>query len=149
MLQLVKNKLYSALGAAVHDKSQKQLFPGQEESQDNPFGFLGRMNGIHFCKRIRTKILKISKHAPFKNSTVLDLCFMYLTWFKLDFAFEVDISGGENTVIQIRIESPDRHIQFRMVCEDLIGGLPMIDQRCDEHIFLMKFVLCHVYTSSG
>lgn len=149
MFQFAQNKFYSALGEAVHDKSQKQLFPGQEESQDNPFGFLGRMNGIHFCKRIKTKILKISKHTPFKNSTVLDLCFMYLTWFKLDIALEVDIPDSENAIIKISIESPDRHIQFRMVCDDLIGGLPLIDQRCDDHIFLMKFMLCHIYAGSG
>ena len=121
MLQFVKNKLYGTLGSAVHDKSQKQLFPGQEESQDNPLGFLGRMNGIHFCKRIKTKILKISKHTPFKDSTVLDLCFMYLTWSKLYLTLEVDIPCSENAILQIRIESPDRHIQFRMVCDDLIG----------------------------
>lgn len=149
MLQFVKNKLYSALGAAVYDKSQKQLFTGLEESQDNPLGFLGRMNGIHFCKRIKAKILKISKHTSFKNSTVLDLCFMYLTWFKRDLALETDIPCSENAIIQIRIESPDGYIQFRMVCDDLIGGLPLIDQRCDDHIFLMKFMLCHIYAGSG
>lgn len=112
MLQFVENKLYSALGAAIHDKSQKQLFTGQEESQDNPFGFLGRMNGIHFCKRVKTKILKIRKHAPFKDSTVLDLCLMYLTWFNVaeDLGISLKDNAAKKIMNDIDIQKQDRMV---------------------------------------
>ena len=36
-----------------------------------------------------------------------------------------------------------------MVCDDLIGRLSLINKRCNDHVLLTQFMLCHVYTSPG
>ena len=85
---------------------------------------------------VRGKRLKVSIHPSLKEGTVFDLCVMALTRFELHFAFEVDVPGGKETIIQIRVKSPDGHIQFRVVCDDLVRGLTLGDQRGDDHILL-------------
>ena len=36
-----------------------------------------------------------------------------------------------------------------MVCNDLIGRLSLINKRCNNHVLLTQFMLCHVYTRPG
>ena len=36
-----------------------------------------------------------------------------------------------------------------MVSNDLVGRLPRINKRCNDHVLLMQFMFCHVYTSPG
>jgi hypothetical protein len=45
------------------------------------------MDGIHFSEMIKLQLLKICKHASFKNRTVLDLSLMDSSKFELYFAF--------------------------------------------------------------
>ena len=56
-------------------------------------------------------------------------------------ALQVDIPGGKDPFIQIVVKSPDGHIKFRVVGQDLIRGLPLCDQRGDDHILLPEFML--------
>ena len=64
-------------------------------------------------------------------------------------ALQVDISGSEDPFIQIVVKSPDRHIKFRVVGEDLIRRLPLCDQRGDDHILLPEFMLCQADAGTG
>lgn len=74
---------------------------------------------------VRGKRLKVSIHPSLKDGTVFDLCVMALTRFEFYLAFEVDIPCGKEALIQIGIKSPDGHIQFGMVCDDLVRGLSL------------------------
>ena len=69
--------------------------------------------------------------------------------FEFYFALQVDIPGGEDPFIQIVVKSPDGHIKFRMVGEDLIRGLSLRDQRRDDHILLPEFMLCQADAGAG
>jgi len=60
-----------------------------------------------------------------KDVTVCDLRFMAFTWFELYFVFRINVPCSKQSLIEIGINSPDRKIQFKMVCEDLIGRLPL------------------------
>ena len=74
---------------------------------------------------------------------------MTLTGFKFHLPFQVDVPCSKKTVIQIGVKSSDGHTQFRVVCDDLIRGLSLCDQRGDDHIFLSEFVLCHTDAGTG
>lgn len=47
---------------------------------------------------------------------------------ELRLAFQVDIPGCKESLIDVGVDGTDGHIQFRMVCYDLIGRLSLIDQ---------------------
>ena len=55
----------------------------------------------------------------------------------------------EFSIIEVGVKGSDWHIQFRVVRNDLIGRLSLINERSNDHVFLMQFLFCHVYTSSG
>ena len=65
------------------------------------------MNGVHFGEIVKPKRLEICKHASIENSTIFDLCFVYLTWFELNLALQVNVSCGKDAVIKIRVQCPD------------------------------------------
>lgn len=56
------------------------------------------------------------KHLPVLNLRVMDL-----PGFKFDLAFQVDISGKQNSLIDVIVESVDGDAQFRVVSNDHIG----------------------------
>lgn len=149
LFQPVKDGTDSALCTTVHKKGQKEFFLFQEERQEDFLGFIGRMYCIHFRPVVRGKSLEVGIHPALKYRTVLDLCIVALTGLEFHFPFEVDIPCGKEAVIQISVESPDGHTQFRMVCYDLVRGLSLRDQRRDDHILLSQFMLCHADTGAG
>ena len=74
---------------------------------------------------------------------------MAFAGFEFHLALQINISGSEDSLIQIVVKSPDRHIKFRVVGEDLIRGLPLCDQRGDDHILLPEFMLCQADAGTG
>ena len=44
------------------------------------------------------------------------------------------------------VHRADRHIQFRVICKDLIRGLPLLNQWRYNPVFLMELVLGHIYS---
>lgn len=44
------------------------------------------------------------------------------------------------------VHRADRHIQFRVICKDLIRGLPLLNQWRYNLVFLMELVLGHIYS---
>ena len=44
------------------------------------------------------------------------------------------------------VHRADRHIQFRVICKDLIRGLPLLNQWRYNLGFLMELVLGHIYS---
>ena len=107
------------------------------------------MYGIHFRKVVRGKGLEVGIHPALEYGTVFDLCSVALTGLEFHFPFEVDVPRSKEAVIQISVESPDGHTQFRMVCYDLVRRLSLRDQRGDDHILLPQFMLCHADTGAG
>lgn len=63
---------------------------------------------------------------------------------ELRLAFQVDIPGCKESLIDVGVDRTDGHIQLRMVCHDLIRGLSLIDQMGNQLVFLCHFGLCHV-----
>ncbi len=76
---------------------------------------------IHFCKEWKLQSLKVLIGSIDKNGAVYDLSLMTLTGVELDFAFQVDIPGSEQSLVELGINSPDRKLQFRTVGNNLIG----------------------------
>lgn len=74
---------------------------------------------------------------------------MALSGFKADFAFQVEVTCGKQPLVQIGIHGADRHIQLRMVGQDMVGGLSLGDQRGDDLVFLMQFPSGHIDPASG
>lgn len=107
------------------------------------------MNSIHFCPMVRSVGEKVRIHSSLEDGAFFDLCLRALSGFEFYLAFQVDIPGSQDTLIQISIKRPDRHSELRMVCDDLIGGLSLCDQRGDNHIFLSAFMLCHADARTG
>ena len=44
------------------------------------------------------------------------------------------------------VHRADRNIQFRVICKDLIRGLPLLNQWRYDLVFLMELVLGHIYS---
>ena len=63
---------------------------------------------------------------------------MTLSRLELCLSFQINISGCEKSFVNVCIHRADRHIQFWMICEDLIRGLPLFNQRRNDLVFLMK-----------
>src|SRR5699024_12222544 len=64
---------------------------------------------------------------------------MALSWFEMNFPFQIYVPCRKESLVKIRIQGTDGHIQFRMVCQDMIGRLSLFDQwgndliRSEEH----------------
>jgi hypothetical protein len=81
-----------------------------------------------------------------KNRTISDLCFMTLSRFEFCLSFQINISCCEETFVNVCVHRADRHIQFRVICKELIRGLPLLNQWRYNLVFLMELVLGHIYS---
>ena len=52
---------------------------------------------------------------------------MDFSWFKLHFTFQINVSGSQKSHIKVVVNAADGKIQFRMVCNDLVRRLALID----------------------
>lgn len=82
------------------------------------------MDGVHFSKIRQFQLAEIVISSANKDGTLLDLYLMTLSRLELYLPFQIDVPAAEQPHINVGIKGPDRYIQFRMVCNDLIGGLP-------------------------
>lgn len=78
------------------------------------------MDGIHFNIGGKLQITEITIQSVCKDSPVGDLCSVAFPWLETDFAFEIDVPCSKEPFIQIGIHGADRHIQFRVVDQDMI-----------------------------
>lgn len=107
------------------------------------------MHGIHFHKGRQSQLLEIGVSPALENTAVRDLCFVYLAWFELHFTLQVNVSCGQDSHVEIGVNAADRQLQFRMVCNDLVRRLSLLDQRTDDPVFPVKFMLGHTDTGTG
>jgi hypothetical protein len=107
------------------------------------------MDGVHFGKGCQLQSAEIVISPANKDGTLLDLCLMTLSRLELYLPFQIDIPAAEHPHIDVGIEGPDRHIQFRMVCNDLIGRLPLKDQRSNDLVLLPQIMFGKVNAGSG
>lgn len=71
---------------------------------------------------------------------------MSLSRFEFCLSFQINISCCEESFVNVCVHRADRHIQFRVICKDLIRGLPLLNQWRYNLVFLMELVLGHIYS---
>ena len=74
---------------------------------------------------------------------------MALSWFEMNFPLQIYIPCRKESLVKIRIQGTDGHIQLRVVCQDMIGGLSLFDQRGNDLILFVKLPFGHVDPCSG
>src|SRR5699024_11819099 len=74
---------------------------------------------------------------------------MALSWFEKNFPFQIYVPCRKESLVKIRIQGTDGHIQFRMVCQDMIGRLSLFDQWGNDLILFVKLPFSHVDPCSG
>ena len=107
------------------------------------------MDRIHLDIAHKAKRAEVTIQPVGKDCSVCDLCFMALSWLEMDLPLQVYVSGRKETLIKIGIHGTDRHIQFRVVCQDMIRRLSLFDQRGNNPILFVKFPLGQVDPDSG
>lgn len=71
---------------------------------------------------------------------------MTLSRFEFCLSFQINISCCEESFVNVCVHRADRHIKFRVICKDLIRGLPLLNQWRYDLVFLMELVLGHIYS---
>ena len=74
---------------------------------------------------------------------------MALSWFEMNFPLQIYIPCRKESLVKIRIQGTDGHIQLRMVCQDMVGRLPLCDQRGNDLVLFAKLPFGHVNPGSG
>ena len=152
IFKAVKDRTDGAGCTSVHQESKEQFFFSQIESQQDFFGSPGRMRSVHFsgCLPIfRGEQKKIAVHAAAEYFTAGDLCFSAFTWPEFRLAFQIDVPCRKEPLFDIGVDRTDRYIQLRMVRNNLIRRLSLIDQRGYQLVFYCQFGLSHIDTTSG
>ena len=98
------------------------------------------MYGVHLHESGSSKGTEVLIEPVCKNGAVCNLCFMTFPGFKADLPFQINISGTKDTLIKIGVHGTDRHIQFRMIGQDMIGGLSLFNERRYDAVFLVKLL---------
>ena len=121
---------------ALQKPAHKKLRWGKVDCEDTLQGAPGGKDCVHLNKIVRIKIqsLEVIVGTSFKNSPVDDLLFMALSGFELCLPFQIDIPRQEDTLVDIVVERLNTHIELRKVCQDHVGGLPLIHQRADDSV---------------
>ena len=107
------------------------------------------MHGIHFHKGRQFQLLEIGVGPVLENTAVRDLCFVNLSWFEFHFTLQINVSCGQDPHVEISVNAMHRQLQFRMVRNDLVRRLSLLDQRTDDPVFLVKFLSGHADTGAG
>lgn len=107
------------------------------------------MHGIHFHKGRQPQLLEIGIGPVLENTAVRDLCFVYFPWFEFHFTFQINVSCGQDSHVEISVNAAHRQFQFRMVRNDLVRGLFLLNQRTDDPVFLVKFTFGHTDARTG
>ena len=74
---------------------------------------------------------------------------MALSWLEFCFPLQVYIACEEMSLFNIVIERLNRYTEFRMIGEDHVGGLSLLDQRSDNRINVMHFGSGFIDTRPG
>lgn len=74
---------------------------------------------------------------------------MALSWFEMDLPLQIYVPCRKESLVKIRIQGTDRHVQLRVACQDMIGGLSLFDQRENALLLFAKLLFCHVDPHSG
>ena len=102
------------------------------------------MDIAHKAKGAEVTIQPVGEYC-----SVRDLCFMALSWLEMDLPLQIYVPCRKETLIKIGIHRTDRHIQLRVVRQDMIRGLPLFDQRRNDLILFTKLLFRHVDPDPG
>lgn len=89
----------------------------------------------------RWELLEITVQPSKKHFTVCNLCFMAPAGFKFNFALQVDVAAGKEAEFDVLVNGTYGKTKFRMLHNDLIGGMALPDQRGDDVINTVKLFL--------
>ena len=107
------------------------------------------MDRIHLDIAHKAKGAEVTIQPVGEDCSVCDLCLMALSWLEMDLPFQIYVPCRKETLIKIGIHGTDRHIQFRVVCQDMIRRLSLFDQRRNDLVLFVKFPFGHVDPGSG
>ena len=107
------------------------------------------MNRIHLDIACKGKGTEVTIGSVGKDCPVRDLCFMALSWLEMDLPLQIYVPGRKEPLVKVRIQGTDGHVQFRVVCQDMIGRLSLFDQRGNDLILFVKLPFSHVDPCSG
>ncbi len=107
------------------------------------------MDRIHLDIAHKAKGAEVTIQSVGEDCSVCDLCFMALSGLEMDLALQIYVPCRKETLIKIGIHRTDRHIQFWVVCQDVIRRLPLFDQWRNDLILFAKFPPGHVDPGSG
>ena len=107
------------------------------------------MDRIHLDIAHKAKGAEVTIQPVGEDCSVCDLCLMALSWLEMDLPFQIYVPCRKETLIKIGIHGTDRHIQFRVVCQDMIRRLSLLDQWRNDLILFVKFPPGHVDPGSG
>ena len=74
---------------------------------------------------------------------------MALSWFEMNFPLQIYIPCRKESLVKIRIQGTDGHIQLRRGCQDRIGRLSLFDQWGNDLVLFAKLPFGHVDPFSG
>ena len=106
------------------------------------------MYRIHLGPVVETKSLEIGIHPIGEHFPIRYLGLVNLSRLKLDLAFQVDVPCSEQTLIQVRVKRPHRHVQLGMIGYYLVRRLSLPNKRRDDAILFKPLMLCHVYAGA-
>ena len=107
------------------------------------------MDSIHLDIACKGKGTEVTIGSVGKDCPVRDLCFMALSWLEMDLPLQIYVPGRKEPLVKVRIQGTDGHVQFRVVCQDMIGRLSLFDQRGNDLILFVKLPFSHVDPCSG
>ena len=107
------------------------------------------MDRIHLDIAHKAKGAEVTIQPVGEDCSVCNLCFMALSRLEMDLPLQIYVPCRKETLIKIGIHGTDRHIQFRVVCQDMIRRLSLFDQRRNDLILFVKFPPGHVDSGSG
>lgn len=107
------------------------------------------MDSIHLDIARKGKGTEVTIGSVGKDCPVRDLCFMALSWLEMDLPLQIYVPGRKESLVKVRIQGTDGHIQFRVVGQDMIGRLSLFDQRGNDLILFVELPFSHVNPCSG
>ena len=110
------------------------------------------MYGIHFSRTFYPVGIdqeEIAVHPSGKHFPIGNLCLMAFARAEFWLPFQVDVPGGKKSLVNVCVDGTDRQIQFRMVCDDLVGGLSLVYQVGNKPVSPEQFFFGHVNASSA
>lgn len=112
LLERIKNRFHCTRRASGKQMRQKEFCFRKVKSKNAFIGAFGGLYGIHLdvFQLIAVFFLKIRIGSANKYGTIRDLCFVTVSGFELDPAFQIDVPGEKNPLVNVVVQSVHRDV---------------------------------------